>query len=618
MVEDSNKTKAELLDTVVRLRRHVRELEETANNTERETSGLTERDTDQLALCDFIRDFFFIVDSAGRIHHVNQVLLDRLRYTREELLGESISKLLPHEWHAATGVMISDVMAGRNDMYTTSLLTKEGISIPVGTAVMVRKWGDRDMLFYLSHDISVHQQKEDALRESEKKYKTLYHIIRLMCDNVPDLIWAKDLEKRFIFVNKAICDRLLNAKDTDEPVGKNDIFFAEREKKGHPDDPQWHTFSEICRDSDSVVMKTKKPQRFDETGNVKGEFLFLDVYKAPMFDEHGEIIGIVGCGRDVTKERYIERELRDSENRYRAIVEDQTELICRFLPDGTLSFVNDAYCRYFGKSREDLIGRSFIPLIPPDDHVIVQQQFASLSAENRVASCEHRVELPDGTIRWMSWTDRAIVDNEGTLIEYQSVGRDITERKHMEEALQRVNEELDRRVKDRTAELSIANEKLCEEIEERKHVQEQLDSQRRNLEEMNVALRILLEKRDENRQVLEEKVLRNVKELVLPYLERLKRYELDCRQKVCLGIVESNLRDIISPFLQNLSPRFVNLSPAEGQVANLIKNGQSTKEIAEVMNLSRKTIETHRKNIRKKIGLTNKKINLITHLMSMK
>jgi diguanylate cyclase (GGDEF)-like protein/PAS domain S-box-containing protein len=130
-----------------------------------------------------------------------------------------------------------------------------------------------------------------------------------------------------------------------------------------------------------------------------------------------------------------EEALRESEARYRAIVEDQTELICRFLPDGALSFVNEAYCRYFGKEREELIGSSFMPFIPEQDREFVEEQFASLSLENPVVTYERRVILPDGQIRWQQWTDRAIFDGQGRFIEFQSVGYDITEQVRVEEQL---------------------------------------------------------------------------------------------------------------------------------------------------------------------------------------
>ncbi|MDP3396899.1 MAG: PAS domain S-box protein, partial [Methanoregula sp.] len=124
--------------------------------------------------------------------------------------------------------------------------------------------------------------------------------------------------------------------------------------------------------------------------------------------------------------------LRRSEERYRNIVEDQTELISRFTPDGIHVFVNEAYCRYFGMKREDILGHRFRPEIPKEDKERVQQFFASLTTEHPVDIIEHYIIMPDGSVRWQRWSDRAIFDDSGTLIEYQSVGRDITEKKQAE------------------------------------------------------------------------------------------------------------------------------------------------------------------------------------------
>ena len=157
------------------------------------------------------------------------------------------------------------------------------------------------------------RQAEEVLRKSERRYKQLYSMTRLMCDNLPELIWTKDLDNRFIFANKACCEKLLNAKDTDEPVGKTDIYFAGREKKSHPENPEYHTFGETCKGSDMVVLKTKKPLRSDESGNLKGKFVCLNVYKAPFLDENGNLIGTVGCARDITREKEIEKEQRKAE-----------------------------------------------------------------------------------------------------------------------------------------------------------------------------------------------------------------------------------------------------------------------------------------------------------------
>ncbi len=128
--------------------------------------------------------------------------------------------------------------------------------------------------------------------------------------------------------------------------------------------------------------------------------------------------------------------LHSSEARYRAIVEGQTELICRWRLDGTLSFVNETYCRYFGRQREDLIGQSFRPLIPEVDRAFLDRIIAGLSSEQPVATLEHQVFLPDGTLRWQQWTNRALFGADGQISEVASVGRDITDRKSAEFRLQ--------------------------------------------------------------------------------------------------------------------------------------------------------------------------------------
>jgi PAS domain S-box-containing protein len=131
-----------------------------------------------------------------------------------------------------------------------------------------------------------------------------------------------------------------------------------------------------------------------------------------------------------------EEALRKSETRYRAVVEDQTELICRFLPDGTLTFVNSAYCRFFQRSQQELLGRSFWPLIPSEGHQAAREFLASITPDHPVAIREHEVLAPGGDVRWQHWLDRGFFDEHGRVVEYQAVGSDITERKHAEEATQ--------------------------------------------------------------------------------------------------------------------------------------------------------------------------------------
>jgi PAS domain S-box-containing protein len=159
------------------------------------------------------------------------------------------------------------------------------------------------------------------------------------------------------------------------------------------------------------------------------------IYKAPS----GEVVAIY---HDVTARQLFEDALRTSERRYRAIVEDQTELIIRSAPDGSLTFVNDAYCRYYDETRENLIGNSFWHHVIEEDRERLVKHLQSLSREKPVEILEHCSMLSNGEIRWQRWTDRAIFNDDGSIVEIQSVGHDITERKLHEQQLQRLNKEL--------------------------------------------------------------------------------------------------------------------------------------------------------------------------------
>jgi PAS domain S-box-containing protein len=136
---------------------------------------------------------------------------------------------------------------------------------------------------------------------------------------------------------------------------------------------------------------------------------------------------------EIAERRRVEAALRASEARYRAVVESQNELICRYLPDTTLTFVNEAYCRHFGYTREELIGRRFLELIPEPGRAAAQAHVASLIERPRVVADEHQVLLPDGSLGWQQWIDHVILDADDRPVELQGIGRDITERKQAEE-----------------------------------------------------------------------------------------------------------------------------------------------------------------------------------------
>ena len=157
--------------------------------------------------------------------------------------------------------------------------------------------------------------------------------------------------------------------------------------------------------------------------------------------------------------------------------------------------------------------------------------------------------------------------------------------------------------------------KLAEERLQQRETE--LEEKNRNLEEINTTLKVLLERREADKKELEEQVLGNVKQRVLPYLERLKGTRLEPEAKEFARLIETNLQEIVSPFLQRLTSSYFDLTPHEIQVAGLVKEGEMTKEIADFLNVSASAVDFHRKNIRKKLGLKSRKANLRSYLLSL-
>ena len=176
-----------------------------------------------------------------------------------------------------------------------------------------------------------------------------------------------------------------------------------------------------------------------------GRRIAVSISIFPIRDASGNVVGFAGIARDINALKQASEKLRRSEERYRAIIEDQTEMICRSLPDTTLTFVNDSYARYFEKTPEELVGRKFIEFLPAADAIKMREFLAGFLPDEPVKTAEHRVIRNDGEECWHQWMDRAIFDDVGDLVEFQSVGRDITERKRTEAALQN-SEELNRAV----------------------------------------------------------------------------------------------------------------------------------------------------------------------------
>jgi len=288
----------------------------------------------------------------------------------------------------------------------------------------------------------------------------------------------------------------------------------------------------------------------------------------------------------------MEKDTSYNEEIFRGVLENSVDLIYRLnLKTDRFDYVSPSawFLGYDPEEMKELGFAQILEFIHPDDKSQLSEGFSEVTESEDVSkSIEFRLKQKDGSYRWVSDTRSLVWDADGNPMAIVGTIRDITREKQAEEDLRKAKEQLESKVKERTA----------------------------SLEEANTALRVLLKRREEDLKEIEEKIQFNVKELVSPYIDLLKKTNLDETQKASLDMLKSNLDDIVSPFVRSLSTQYLKLTHTEVEVANLVKQGKTAKEIADLLNMSPRTIDTHRHHIRKKLGLKSKKTNLRTYLLS--
>lgn len=319
--------------------------------------------------------------------------------------------------------------------------------------------------------------------------------------------------------------------------------------------------------------------------------------------------------RELAERKKAEARIRQSEQRYRNFLESSPDPIVVYDMGGVATYVNPAFEQTFGMTRSEVLGRQ-IDFVPPEEWPKTRDAIEAMLSGKMIKLFETRRLTRDGRKLDVQLSSCLYADDHGRNIGNIVTLRDITARKEAERALRSYQDQLEELVKERTAE-------LANEVEERRRAEEalrrrekELEAQSQHLEEVNTALRVLLKQRGEDKTELQESVLGNIKELVSPYVAQVKKTGLTTRQQTLVRIIESNLDSIVSPFINRISSKYGSLTPTEIRMANLVKEGRSNKEIAELMSISKNTVLYHRHNIRKKLHLTKTSINLRSHLLT--
>lgn len=294
--------------------------------------------------------------------------------------------------------------------------------------------------------------------------------------------------------------------------------------------------------------------------------------------------------KEIAHRQKAEAELIESDTRFRLALDASSNGVWdRNLLTGEV-YVGENWYRSLGyeDKKEINVEQSFENLLHPDDRErVLTLREEHIQGKTLLYEVEYRMRNKAGNWQWFLSRGRAVTrDEHGKALRIIGTHTDITHLKEMEAELKDAQTELENRVQERTRELS----------------------------EANIALTVLLKKREEDRTILAEEVLANTTKLVEPLLDRLKESRLTEHQETLVDVLRSNIKEVTSPFANNFSTKLARLTSVEIQVANMVKMGKQTKEIAELMHLSPGTVNIHRKNIRKKLDMTHQKVNLQTTL----
>ncbi len=524
-------------------------------------NALIESEAQYRMLVETMNDGLGITDARGLVNYTNNKFCEIIGYSRDEVIGKPVSNFLDDENQKIFKRQLAKRKKGAVDSYEIEWRRKDQQNVATIMSVSPIFDKEKEIIgsFAVITNIEKRKRIEKSLRKSEEKYRSLV-------ETTLDLVWELDSNARFTYVNNEIKNLLgYEAKDV---IGQSFTTLLAKQ--------DIQSATNIFKN----LSIHKKPIDIFEFRLIhkNGQEMVFEINAVPVLDSDGVFLSSKGIGRDITKRKLAEKELAESEERYRVLVESSPDAIT-VIQDSSLKLINEEFTRLFGYTKEDLAkGLSPLKIVKAKDSKTVQDRILKRIAGDTLSPDKFSIDCLSKK------GEKVPCETSAAQVQYNNQPASLV---------------------------------IFRDISKRKQAEQELKARAKDLEEANIALKVLLKNREQDKSEIEDKVLQNIQKLIMPNLERLKTCCLGNRQASYVSVLESDLEDIAAPFARGISSKILQLTPAEIQVADLVKQGRSTKEIADLLYLSAKTIEAHRRNIRNKLGIRNKKANLRTHLLDI-
>ena len=533
-----------------------------------------------------ITDCHFELDKDWRFIRINDHSLAYFGRQRGELIGQSYFEVFP----TLKGSVFEE-------QYNKAVSKSTSVHFHVASVIYSGKWVELHVYPTEGRGVSVFFRDITKRKLADEETKRLATVIQeerdrlsALVNSIQDEVWFADAEGKFTLANPSALREFsigVSTKEIDvEKLAQSlEVYRADGTPRPIEETPPLRALQgEVVRNQEEMIRTP-----------AGAELRYRVISAAPVRDAANTIIGSVSVVRDITDLKRAEIALRESEERFRAFMDNNPAIAWAKDEQGRIIYLNRAYEQRFGVRLEDWRGKTDFELWPPEIARTFRRNDLDVLSAGQTQEMVEEATDPDGTHSFW-WNFKFPFQDASGHHYVGGIGIDITDRKRIEKQLKDYQEHLEKLVEERTKELRMKS---------------------LSLEEVNIALKVLLEQREKDKNELEDKILFNVRKLILPYIDSLRQRRLDDEQRTYLDILETNLKNIISPFAKKLTSIQDNFTPLEIKVADFIRDGKTAKEIANTFGVSESAINLHRQHIRNKLGLNNKKINLTTYLLSL-